>query len=452
MAKRDSHQHPTDRIIAGLNRRDSDRATRRIVHGFLAADHHFNPKHQHVAVSPHPRRDAELTDLLILGPRDQLEPRDIFTRLRWGGQVVAVNTDGAALQKLATDLHGDHGFVLDTAVSTMRVGPLGLPLPRLSKRLHFVVARKVMLIPPGDTTDRFTFNVRLVRHRGQDTYGVVKQVPTYSAVVKRLKEKYPDADLPVLVDRARKLVDHIFPVFLTREAGMLKLLERDLPDEYKSRVPRAVSVEKDDTGLITKLHMNWLRVGGPQLTQLDFARQATDLLRILHDHVGVIHLDLRMDNFVITPDGVGFVDFGSAVRVGEDFSESPMLLTLFDEMMSTSQIQRTLGKMKESGRVTSSAITAAHKKVDRAVDLFYLAVQINRPNLNPELTPFIRWDTASEEARRISLLSDAILRPTDPARPRFITAADVLSGLNRIERKLTERNEGARITPKREAA
>ncbi len=72
---------------------------------------------------------------------------------------------------------------------------------------------------------------------------------------------------------------------------------------------------------------------------MEFARQAAELLHVLHDRAGVIHLDLRLDNFVLTEHGVGFVDFGSAVRCGEDLKANPMLGTIFGELMKTSQIR-----------------------------------------------------------------------------------------------------------------
>jgi serine/threonine protein kinase len=71
---------------------------------------------------------------------------------------------------------------------------------------------------------------------------------------------------------------------------------------------------------------------GRPLTQLEFARQSAELLAALHDAAGVMHLDLRLDNFVITDHGVGFVDFGSAVRVGEEFPEASLLSNLFVRM------------------------------------------------------------------------------------------------------------------------
>ena len=94
--------------------------------------------------------------------------------------------------------------------------------------------------------------------------------------------------------------------------------------------------------------------GGKPLSQLEFARQAADLLRVMHDKAGVIHLDLRLDNVVITDKGVGFVDFGSAVREGENIKGNPLLSTIFDELMRTSQIQRMLEKMTTDGTVTAT--------------------------------------------------------------------------------------------------
>jgi serine/threonine protein kinase len=172
------------------------------------------------------------------------------------------------------------------------------------------------------------------------------------------------------------------------------------------------------------------------MSQLRFAIQSADLLRVLHDQVGVIHLDLRLDNFVITDRGVGFVDFGSAVRVGEDLRESHLLRSLFDEMLSTSQVQRCLGRMKSSGIVTSHFLANAHGKVDKAADVFYLAVQLCQPHGNPDLRPLIRFDPKSQEAHLIRRVTRAVLRPADPARPTYTSAASILAALQDIKTQL----------------
>jgi serine/threonine protein kinase len=260
----------------------------------------------------------------------------------------------------------------------------------------------------------------------------VKQVPTLEMVMNRLRAKWPELSPELIEKRARKFSDKIFPVFLTREAAILKIVNRDLPPQYAQRVPNLLEMEKDEKGFARRLHLSWLRNGGEPLTQLEFARQSADLLRALHDDVGVMHLDLRLDNFVITPAGVGFVDFGSAVRVDENLKQSPLLSNLFEELMKTSEIQRMLFRMTRTGEVTSEALSGGLHKVDKAVDCFYLAVQISSPHANPELKDLITYDKKSPEARMISRFTEAILRPPDPAKPPFRSAADILRGIEQL--------------------
>jgi len=182
--------------------------------------------------------------------------------------------------------------------------------------------------------------------------------------------------------------------------------------------------------------MNWLRNGGRPLSQLEFAHQAAELLTALHEDVGVMHLDLRLDNVVITEHGVGFVDFGSAVRVGEEFADQSLLSNLFDEMMRTSQIQRMLGKMTESGMVTSEEITSSHHRIDKAVDFFYLAVQINNPLSNPDFRGLVEHDQDSHQAKALDELTASILRPDDPENSGFTSARDILHGIERVREQL----------------
>jgi serine/threonine protein kinase len=175
---------------------------------------------------------------------------------------------------------------------------------------------------------------------------------------------------------------------------------------------------------------------------MEFARQSADLLRAIHDIAGVIHLDLRLDNFVITPEGVGFVDFGSAVRVNENLAENPLLENLFEELMHTSQIQRMLQKMTFSGAVTSSAVGRGLQKIDKAVDFFYLALQFNSPHSNPDLAGLILYDPESRDAKDLARLTEMILRPPDPANPPFRSAKDILHGIERIMLRLDKRTGG----------
>ena len=263
-------------------------------------------------------------------------------------------------------------------------------------------------------------------------------MPTLSNVYHRLRKKFPNAQPQDLEKRAHKLVDHVFPTFLTREAAILKILQRELPDEYRRRVPHVVQTEKDTEGFVRKLWMNWLRIGGGPISQIEFARQSAELLAALHEQAKVMHLDLRRDNFGITKHGVGFVDFGSSVRIGEHLEQSPMLETLFEEMMRTSHIQRMLGKMLENGEVNSKVMREAHGRVDKTVDAFYLAVQINKPDAHPEFQRLVERKPDSEEARALSALTAAILRPKHPEKAEFKTASDILRGINRIDQRLKE--------------
>jgi hypothetical protein len=414
--------------------------------------------------SPDDLRPENLTDFLFLTENDPHTPDVVFPRLRWGGQVVLVSENPLPVAHAANQFshwepsrfeivtgeacpNPPPAWIIEQLPSIIKRHPLNLPfLP--AKKIHYFIARKTALIEPGKCSDRFTYNVYLARNpdsakingpRGTDAYQVVKEVPTQARVLARLQEKFPDADLETLKRRARKFTEKIFPVFLTRETAILKLLQRDLPKSCRHKVPQVLSADQDNQGYTRTLRLNWLRNGRggkPPLTQLQFARQAADLLAELHDNAKVMHLDLRLDNFVITADGVGFVDFGSAVRVGESFPDASLLSNLFGEMMRTSQIQRMLGKMSDAGQVTSEEIKNSYHKVDKAVDFFYLAVQINNPHGNPDFAGLVDFDKNSDEARELAKLTSEILRPTDPHNAKFKSARQILEGIQEIEKRL----------------
>lgn len=376
-----------------------------------------------------PQLSSGQLDFLFASSEEEHDPAVIFPRLRWGGQFVFCSRNKREVQDLA-DRFAAQGFEVETAptyVRTERSGWLRRILP--GKPVHYFVARRVSLIPPGETTERFTYDVRLIWDARLGEHVVAKSVPTLESVVSRLRKRFPEVQDRVLENKAKKFTERIFPLFLTREAAMLQILQRDLPRPYDKRIPRAIEIEKDERGFVRRFTMNWLRNGSRPISQLEFARQAADLLHIIHDEVGVIHLDLRLDNFVITDTGVGFVDFGSSVRVGEDLKQNPLLGQLFDELMHTSQIQVMLERMTTSGMVTSHAIKNGYRKVDKAVDFFYLALQISQPHSNPDLKPLIRYEPGSPEAQALSSLTQRILKPVDPANPPYKSALDILRGI-----------------------
>jgi len=368
-------------------------------------------------------------------------PEDVFPRLTWGGQLLLVARDRARLDQAAQRYARHDCFDLETPPARVRRG-----FKFWAPRRHFALVRRVTLLAPGQHTDRSTFDVRLVRDaRLGPGYVVRKQVPTHRRVAARLHERFPDATPDLLLSRATKLVSKVFPVFLTREAGFLQVLAKELPPEHRGRVPHALGMERAPDGTVKRLYMTWLRMDCAPMSQLDFALQATELLAAVHDVAKVIHLDLRLDNMVISDGQVCFIDFGSSVQVNENIARSPMLHSLFEEMMNTSQIQRTMGRMKDAGRLTSDVLLSAHGKMDRAVDMFYLSLQITHPVSNPELRHLIQYEKGGPVAVAIKGLVAEILRPPDPERPRFISAADVHRGLVALSAgKTVSRRRGRR--------
>lgn len=389
-----------------------------------------NPEYQRFL--SHRLPGARLADFVIATADCPHTPAEVAARLRWGGLFVFAAEESGQVEEVARQF-ASTGFVLEEGPAAIRQGFWGLPLPLLTRKIYYFIARKVLLIPPGQSTERFTYQVQIAPHPDPaEPRVVLKEVPSLESVIWRLQRKFPDVPMETLERRARKFTEKIFPTFLTREAGILMVLQEHLPTPYHRRVPRPIAAEKDERGFVHKLKMSWLRNGGPPLSQMEFAHQSADLLRMIHDIARVIHLDLRLDNFVVTEHGVGFVDFGSAVRDDEDLSRNPLLSTLFDELMHTSQIQRMLNQMSLSGHVTSDIIRRSHHKPEKAIDFFYLAVQFNHPHSNPDLVDLIHYAPESPEAQQLSRLTAEILRPADPANPTYRSAKDILHGIKRL--------------------
>jgi hypothetical protein len=384
-------------------------------------------------------RDAGVTDYFFGTAGGNCDPDRLFRVLRWGGQFIFASHSPRETTELLERYRDATGFTIDIepqtidAPRTLRLGRFTATLPMLARRHHFFVARKTLITRPDEPTDRYSYDVRLTRNGTPSRYVVLKQVPTLDHACRRLAARFPDQPDGAIIRSARKLVDKVFPVFLTREAALLKIVQKHLPEAYRHRFPTVLDIEQDERGLVQRMKLNWLRLGGETLPHREFARQAADCLRVLHDAVGVIHLDLRLDNLVVTPGGVGILDFGSAVRVGEDFSNNPMLDTLFSELLSTSQIQRDLRRMIRRGKVTSRLFTGAEQRIDKAVDLFYLVLQMNNPHVNPDFRGLVHYDRESGDARSLARLSRRVLNPSNPAAPEFRTAADVLRAIEHLD-------------------
>jgi len=398
----------------------------------FARDEEFR-RHQNIGMGAGDKQNRGLPYHLVLPSKSGLSPEDIFSNLRWGGRAIIVSDSPQEINELAQRFTRWGSFALEQSPSSIRKPILGLPIPYVGKLIHYFTVRKIDLIRPGESSDRFTYHVRLTKRRPDDKqYIVVKSVPTVDRVISRLRAKFPDLPFDELRHRAQKFSDKIFPVFLTREAAMLKILQRDLPEKYRNRVPRCLGVEHDSRGFVRTLYMNWLSNGGRMLSQLEFAIQSTELLAALHDAAGVIHLDLRLDNFVITENGVGFIDFGSAVRGNETFADNSLLSTLYEEMMHTSQIQKMLCRMSDQGLVTADILRQGRNRVDKSVDLFYLTVQFNKPHINPDFVGLVSYNPKNFEARHIKCFTDQVLRPVDSAHSPFQSATDILQGLYKV--------------------
>ncbi len=373
-----------------------------------------------------------LTDYYFATDSKRCAPDGVFQHLRWGGQVLFVSPRRREVEALLKQYRARPEYRIEIDSRSVALPWFGIRM--LPDRRHFgFVARKVLLASEREVINRHSFDVRLVPSDTEaGRYDVLKQVPERSRVLQRLCDQFPETPRTVIEDGAHQLVDRVFPIFLTREAAFLKLLQRDLPPEFRCRVPSILSIEKDERGLVQKMTLDWLRLGGKPISLLDFAIQSAQLLVLLHEKVGAMHLDLRLDNLVITEHGVGFVDFGSAVRLGEDFSQNAVLKKIFDDLLPTSQVYTDLRHMLKKGTVTSSVFANVQRKLDPAIDLFYLALQMNRPHKNPDFKGLVDYDARGEPAARLGKLSQAIFQPADPARPRFRSARDLVQGINQI--------------------
>jgi hypothetical protein len=377
-------------------------------------------------------------DYLVATSGDRCDVDHVFDRLRWGGQFVFIGSRSREAEQLIDRYRACDDFLVETDVQAISRPGSRWRRRDFMKTYYGFVARKTALTRTGDATDRYTYDVGLVPDSNMDEhYAVLKQVPTYENAVRRLMQNCPEADARQVEQGARKLVAKVFPLFLTRETAFLKILQRNLPESCRHRVPAVLHFETDDRGLVRQVTLKWLRLGGRPLTQLEFARQSSALLHIVHEHVGLIHMDLRLDNFVVTERGVGFVDFGSAVRVGERFDRNPMLDSLFHEMLSTSQIQKDLARYRDEGKLTSRLFVNSCRKFEKAVDLFYLVLQMNRPHANQDFEGLVRYDRHSAEAHELARLTRAVFRPKDPGRPMCRSAKELAKRIAAIERGLS---------------
>lgn len=362
---------------------------------------------------------------------DDARPDRVFDRLRWGGQLIFVSTQPREIQQLLGHYRKHPEWLVEHEPESIihprfeKLHALSrLPIPAslrrllLEERAYYFVARKVLIDPVSRLSTKHSYDVRLVRAEGKadqryatDGFVVLKRVPTMAQAINRLQQTCPGVPPERLGAIAEKLVRKVFPIFLTREAAFLKLLQRDLPPELKAKSPRVLSMEADHKGLVRAMSMTWLRQGGSPISQTAFAQQSAELLRALHTHVGIMHLDLRLDNLLVTDAGVCVIDFGSSVRVGEDLSTTTIIETLIREMLQASQVTRDLERQRRKNLIRSDVFAGLPFPPTPAFDLFALATNMTRPHDNADFKGLVIHDRDSDEGQRFSRLRKRILKP-----------------------------------------
>ena len=409
----------------------------------LAMLHRLGPA---AASAPEPAADAAPEDappaasLYVAADPAAVPPDALLQRVRWGGVLVAVAPSARAAAARSAGFAGNEWLPEGDPcpLPPWPLPPSGVlgPVLGLPGRRAWATAYRKVRHEPADRPSLYhhSFDVRLVPDAGEPAgFRVVKKVPSEEQVRRRLARHAEAGGNPMHADldkAARKLCHKIFPLFLTREAAFLKIIAQTLPEETAAgRFPRILKVEKDDRGFVKRIDLNWLRLGGPGMSGLGFARGAVALADKLHRVARIAHLDLRLDNFVVTPGGVSLVDLGSAVRVGERFDAGGVLDVLLSEMLSSSRIHQDLKRMQAKGRVTSPAFENAYDPPGPAVDLYSLAQNLTQIAGHREFQGLVRVSPA--EAAELSRLRRRVLRP-DPAKGATIeTTRELLSRLRR---------------------
>lgn len=352
----------------------------------------------------------------------QCAPDRVMPALRFGGQFVFVTRSARQAAQVERRFAARPEFVIERPAAP-------LPCGRLACVLHqaplLLVARKVLLDHPDRLLSRQSFDVRLAPGPTPSGWLVSKRIPDLEHTRDRLARLSPRRDAGQTDLLARKLTDTVFPILLTRETGFLRLLQQRLPDPLRALVPEALRAERDAHGRVRCLDMTWLREGGEPISATAFARQAAALLAALHRDARIVHLDLRLDNMVVTEHGVGFVDFGSACLIGEAIEDQRVVGSLFNSMLSASRIRRDLRRLRRKGLVTSSLFDRCYRDRDPAIDLFALALQMTRPTANPVFRGLVEEPRSDTEAERLTKLQRHVLRPRDPARPYLTDPAQI---------------------------
>jgi hypothetical protein len=382
------------------------------------------------AVSQMQAEDSGLHDIKFAQRLEDCRPDRVFDQLRWGGQLALVTPRPREAEQTLSFFRDRPEWFIEIETQPMQRQGWGRWLPRPS---FLAVVRKVLLDPPSRLTARHSYDVRLThspeigeKANATGHWVVSKKVPTLEQAIARLTQTAPQLGTQRIETLARKMVRRVFPLFLTREAAFLKLLQRDLPEADRHRTPRLLNMQTGEDGLVRSITLSWLRLGGEAISQRSFAKQTARLIDLLHRHAGILHLDLRLDNLVLTDRGVGLVDFGTAVRIGEDLGANPVVRKLHREMIASSETVTRLQRQQAKGLVTASQFANCHQPPTPALDLYALLTNMTQPHDNPDFRGLVRFDPESDQARALSRLRRRAVRQDDQqATPNYDEARPI---------------------------
>src|SRR5690242_11326102 len=102
-------------------------------------------------------------DRFCASATDKPSPGDVFAKLRWGGQFVFTAASAKQARSLASEF-ALSGFDIESPPAASPQGRSTWRKFLPHRRQYGFVARKTHLLPPGETTDRFTYDVHLERH------------------------------------------------------------------------------------------------------------------------------------------------------------------------------------------------------------------------------------------------------------------------------------------------
>jgi hypothetical protein len=379
-----------------------------------------------------------------------VDPRGAFEALRFTGLWTVEADAMAPLREVAEQIEAHGGFHIETAPHRVECdqNSRGKPseptpwwlrwLPTLSRKQgrYQLVTRKTRLAPPDEAPEHCTFDVSLVPDpRGEHGYIIRKRVPSVEQTLRALQRFAPHLQPHDLHARAEQLVRDVFPLLLLRETVLLDRLQLKMPTTLRNRVPRKLSHIQRGPAQVEQIDMTWLAPAKHPISPLDFAIEAAELLAAMQRNAGLMHLDLRDDNIVITESGVGFVDFGSAVLIDEDLATRPMLHRIIHQMLGAIALQRALGSLITHKSVTHPILLRAHAKPEPIHDLFALTQLARSPHTSQAIGHLIQ-PNAQEELAGLNQLADELLIPADVRQP-ITTPIQLVQHLRTLRRSGT---------------